>query len=345
MSSTVFSRTLACVALALTGSSLAAPVIKPIPGPPILHVELEHKQLSNRLSASSLAQATVEPGGLEVVAGSNAEWFALGFKPGDIIIAENGSPVGERMYISDGVHVFDVLRNKKPLVIRVVIHPGARRTRTIEEERFDKLVEHVNDATDTRSVPVKNAAGPSGVRVIDTLLGLYLEIEVGDLIRTIDSVPILSDAQLGAAVSGLRIGNTDIVLERGGRTLTVTMVRKAPLDLTHIRRLSATRYEVTRKFADAVFSDTDILARKATVAPRIKSASPFGYTIYEIQPDAPAAKLGLVDGDVVVDVDGHRIDTSDQVSDAKTELESASSLVVHVERNGKLVTLTYVVAP
>ncbi len=343
MSDVVFRGLAVVVALGLGSASVAAPAPKAISGPQIVNVELEHKQL--RLLSSSLQQATAEPGGLEILATSPPDWFALGFLPGDVILAENGSPVGERMYVADGTHVFDVLRNKRLILIRVVIHPPTRRTRMIDEERYDKLLEHAKDATDIRVVPLKNAAGPSGVRVVDTLLGLFLETEVGDIIRTFDGQPIVTDAQLTAAIENMRIGNTDVVVERGARTVTLTLVRKAPLDLTQIKKLAPTRYEVTRKFADAVFADTDILSRKATVAPRIKNGRPAGFTIYDIQPEAPAAKLGFLDGDVVLDVDGHRIDSIEQVIDARSELESATALVVHIERKGKPVTLSYSVAP
>lgn len=340
MYSPIIATGLVAVALGLTSAS-AAPDVKP----QTIHVELEHKQLGSRLIASSLKQATTEPGGLEISATSPAEWFTLGFKVGDVIVAENGSPVGERMYVGDGIHVFEVLRAGKPLLIRAVIYPATRRTRMLDEDRYDKLVEHVKDTTDTRVVPLKNKTGPSGVRVVDTLIGLYMDTEVGDIIRAIDFQPIHSDAQLTAAIENLRVGNTDVTLERGGRAITLTLVRKAPLDLTQIKKLTATRYEVTRAFADAVFADTDILSRKATVTPRIKNNRPQGFTIYEIKPDAPAAKLGFLDGDIVIDVDGHAIDTLEQVIDARTELESASALSVHIERRGKPVVLQYSVTP
>jgi S1-C subfamily serine protease len=200
--------------------------------------------------------------------------------------------------------------------------------------------------SDTRAVPLKTAAGvPSGVRVVDPLVGIYTDLEVGDIIRTIDGQPIYTDAQLTTAIETLRIGITDVVVERGGRTVTLTWNRKAPLDLTQIKKLAATRFEVTRAFADAIFADTDILQRKATVSANVKNGKPSGFAIYDIQPDAPAARLGFVDGDIVLDVDGHRIDTIDQVIDARADLEHATSLAVHIERKGKPVTLTYQIRP
>ena len=112
-----------------------------------------------------------------------------------------------------------------------------------------------------------------------------------------------------------------------------------------VEKLAATRFEVTRKFADAVFADTDILSRKTRVAPQIKNGKPSGFTIYDIQPEAPAAKLGFLDGDIVLDVDGHKIASISDVIDARSELEGASSLVVHIERRGMPVTLSYSVTP
>jgi S1-C subfamily serine protease len=190
-----------------------------------------------------------------------------------------------------------------------------------------------------------NASGPSGVRVTDTLLSLYLEVEIGDIIRTIEHQPIHTDAQLTAAVQNLKIGNSDIILERGGRHHTLTIIRKPPLDLTQIKKLSATKYEVPKKFADAIFADTDLLVRKLSTSPHVKNGGQHGFTVYDIGPEAPMAKLGLLDGDVVLDVDGHRIDSFENVIDATRELEHATTLVVHLLRKGKPLTLTYVVTP
>jgi S1-C subfamily serine protease len=190
---------------------------------------------------------------------------------------------------------------------------------------------------------VRDAKGPSGVRVTNSLLALYIDCDVGDLIRSIDGQPIRTDAELVAALRALRVGITEIALERLGRAVTLTIVRKAPLDLTVIKKLTPTRFEVTRAFADAIKGNTDLLARKLKATPHIKNGIRHGFTVFDIKPDAPAAALGLVDGDIVLDVDGNRIDSYSDVRQATEQLEHVASLVVHIERKGKPVTLTYVI--
>jgi S1-C subfamily serine protease len=331
------------IATAFFAPTTAAPKQQASPQPQLITVELTHSQVKKFYAKPT--QASVEPGGFEVDATSPAEWFMLGFKAGDIILNLNGSPVGERLHIGDGVHFFDVLRNKKPILLRVIVHPAPRKSYTLEEERFDRLIDHLDPAQTNgpHATPVRNASGPSGVRVTGTLLSLYLSCDTGDLIRTIDNLPIHTEAELVAALRSLRVGITEVALERLGQPITLTLVRKAPLDLTGVKKLAPTRFEVTRVFADAIKADTDILARKLSTTPVIKNGKPHGFTLYDIKPDAPAAILGFLDGDVVLDVDGNRIDSYSDVRDATTQLEHVASLVVHIERKGKPVTLTYVI--
>lgn len=331
---------LMAVALA-AGLSLAAPKRT---APAVVQTELEYTQV-RRLQLSALPLTSVEPGGLEVTGSADPDWLTLGFEVGDLIVAENGRAIGERLRLHEGTYVFDVLRKRKLVLVRIVVHPPGHKSQTIDEDRFDKLLEMAANAPhDPQSTPVHGANGqPSGVRVIDTLLGLYLECEVGDLIRTIDGVPITSDAELSTAIRNLRIGNTDVTLERGGRPMTVTLIRKAPLDLTQITRRSATRFEVTQAFATAIAADHDILTRKLSTSPRIVNGKPNGFAVYDVKPDAPAARLGILDNDIVLDFDGHPIDTFENVIDAWRVLEHATRLEVHILRKGKPVTLSYVV--
>jgi hypothetical protein len=332
------------LALAMVSPSIAAP--KPTPAPPLIQIQLEYAQLRKlQLSRSRLPQATVEPGGLEVTQAVDPDWLTLGLEVGDLIIAENGRPIGERLQLTEGTYVFEVLRNRKLVLLRIVVHPNQQRTRTIDEDRYDRLLEMAaGSASDPHSTPVRGTNGqPSGVRVIDMLLGLYLECEVGDLIRTIDGHPIRTDAELSAAIQNLRIGTTDLTMERAGRPIQVTLIRKAPLDLMGIKQLTPTRFEVTQAFASAISADHGLLTRKLSASPRIVNGRPSGFAVYDVHASSPAAKLGILDGDIVLDFDGHPIDTFENVIDAAQALEHATSLAVHILRKGKPVTLSYVI--
>lgn len=333
---------LLAVALA-AGPGEAAP--KQPHTPTLVQVELDDAQLNRLKLNHHLPFATREPGGLEITTAAGADWLTLGFAVGDQVIAENGRPIGERLRIGEGTSVFEVLRSRKLVLLRIVVHPSPFKGHTIDEDNYENLLERAANApNDPQSTPVHGADNkPSGVRVIDGLLGIYLHCEVGDLIRSIDGVPIRSDAELATAIQNLRIGNTEMELERGGRMVTVKLIRKAPLDFTQLKRLSATRFEITQAFATAIAADHDILTKKLSTSPRIVNGKPNGFTVYDLKPDAPAARLGIVDGDIVVDFGGYPIDTFSNVIDAWRALEHASRLEVHVLRKGKPVTLTYVV--
>lgn len=339
--SSIRSAALLGLALAVVTPALAAPRST---APQLVQIELDQAQARKlQLIRHKLPQATVEPGGLEITPNADPDWLTVGFKVGDLIVAENGHAVGERLILHEGVYMFDVIRNKKLVVVRLVIHPSPRKTRVLDEDRYDKLLDVANTPNDPHSTPVRGPAGPSGVRVIDTLLGLYMDAEVGDLIRSIDGLAIKSDAELTAAIQNLRIGNTEVQLERNGKPITLTLIRKAPLDLTTIKKLSPTKYEVTQAFAAAVAADHDILTRKINTTPHLTNGKPNGFAVYDVHPESPAAKLGILDGDIVLDFDGHPINNLSEVIDASHALEHATSMSIHLLRKGKPVTLSYTV--
>jgi len=330
------------LALAI-GLSIAPASAAPRPrNAPMVSIELEHSSVSHRLDGTKLPQAVTAPGGLQVTATAPADLLVLGFRAGDIIVAHNGSPVGDSFDVGDGINLYDVIRNRRQLVVRVFVQPASRRSRTIEARYFTRLLDIVS-STDLRSSPVHDATGITGVRVIDTRLALYLECEVGDLIRTIDARPIRSDADLTAGIRNLRIGATDVVLDRFGTEITLTLVRKAPLDVKGIKQLTAKRFEVSQAFADAVIADHDVLARDLEVTPYVVDGRQHGFTVFNIKPDAPGAHLGLRDGDVVLDIDNHSIDTLGDQIDAASDLEHATGLTLHLLRGGKRVSLDYVI--
>jgi hypothetical protein len=330
--------------LAVFGAVIApAAVAAPNATSQLVVVEVDHSAVGYRLRQQKLVQATVDPGGLEIPAtATGGDWLALGFKAGDRVVAQNGSPVGESLGIHDGVYLFDVIRNNKKLVIELIVHPAPKQSKTIDEQQYDKLIDMFN-TPELRSTPVSNASGVIGVRVIDTLLSLRLEVDVGDVIHTIDGQPIKSDAELTTAVKNLRVGPTEVVLDRLGRPLTLTLIRKAPIDLKAIKQLTPTKFEVTRAFADAVLADHWILARKLDASPSVKNGREHGFTVYNLQPDAPAAALGIANGDLVLDIDGRSFDNLGEIIDLLGDLQGASSVVVHLERKGKPMAVTYVV--
>ncbi len=68
-----------------------------------------------------------------------------------------------------------------------------------------------------------------------------------------------------------------------------------------------------------------------------------GYKVSQIQSDSVIAAAGLKEGDIVVDIDGMPLNGFDHAYDALHHAADAHSFVVHVERDGKKLAMSYAV--
>jgi hypothetical protein len=266
-------------------------------------------------------------------------WFALGLRPGDVIETENGSPIGERVSVFAGRTVLGISRKGKPMLVYITVHGDSTETGKLDDQDMQKLAA----ATQPFSQPVRDRSGPSGVRITDTILALYAKLSVGDLVRTVDGRPIRSDAEFAAAIRGLRIGATDIVLDRFGHRVTVTLTREPPMDLTTIKRLGPTSFELPRALVDAIDGDLRMLVRTVKLVPAVSKGTVHGYRLFEVDKDPLYTALGLQNEDILLDVDGFSIDSQHQAYEARHKLISASKITLHVVRRGQRLTMTYAI--
>jgi hypothetical protein len=326
--------------LALAARGQAAP--SRAPAPTVIVVEVDRSKLNYVAFLTKLPQATAEPGGFEITAQAPKEWFLLGLEVGDVIRAENGRPVEDRLIVGDGLLLLDVIRKGKLVMLRITVYSKPTDTHVLKPQAMDSLVDLTNQPGE-RSAPVQRNGVPSGVRVIDTILTLYLDVTIGDVIRTIDGNPIHADAELSTALQNLRVGKTDIVLERQGRPVTLTIDRKARLDLSKIRRVNATSFEVPRSIVDAIDAEPMLLTRNIKLLQATSNGQLHGWRLFEVPADSLCAAVGLQKDDIVLDVDGMTIDTDEQAFRASGAFGTATSLTVHIVRKGKPVAINYTI--
>ncbi|HEY0193654.1 MAG TPA: hypothetical protein VGC42_21200 [Kofleriaceae bacterium] len=191
-----------------------------------VEVSLEHFDV--RGLSDDLPWAEQEPGGLEVVASANPAWLQLGLHTGDVIERIDASPVVRSPSLSEGLTIYDVRRGTKHIQLRIHAHGAQLRTVHLTDAALDEINLLRKDPTDHLATPVKRGDRPSGVRIIEAMLALRLDLAAGDLIRTIGGRPIYSDDALAAALAGLSSGHTDMVVERDGRLITITLERDPP---------------------------------------------------------------------------------------------------------------------
>jgi S1-C subfamily serine protease len=329
---------LAICALLVTSTIAAA-----APKPTLVNVEVERDALGYQSFLSQLPAAEVEPGGLLVPQQPGAHWLAMGLKPGDVIRYFDGTPAADRIMVRDGVNVFEIVRNGKPIVLRVLVHSPSTETSTLRETDFQDVLKRIV-GPDPHSTVVKNKAGAiTGVRVTNMLLGFSVELSVGDIVRTIDGKPIRSDAELVAALQTLRVGRTDIVVERYGRTVTIELTRLAPSDFSKIKKLATNRYEVPRAIADAIDNDIWLLTRNIETVRVVAKSEVRGVRIYNIANDSLVAALGFLNDDIILDVEGRPVATLEEALAVARDLTSAATIVVNVQRDGRKVPITFVI--
>jgi general secretion pathway protein C len=96
------------------------------------------------------------------------------------------------------------------------------------------------------------------------------------------------------------------------------------------------RREITEKL-----SDLKTVLSQAMVRPYFSGGNQEGYIISDIKPESLYSKLGLQNGDIIVDVNYKRMQTADDVLQLVNLMQSGTPIAVNVKRNGKTETINY----
>jgi hypothetical protein len=110
-----------------------------------------------------------------------------------------------------------------------------------------------------------------------------------------------------------------------------------------IRKLAERRYEIKRGTLELALGNLQFLARSVRVIPDTRDGKPFGFRLFAIRADGPAALLGLRNDDVLVSINGLDIATPDHVLDAYGKLKTAPHLVLGLIRQRHEITQDYTI--
>lgn len=290
---------------------------------------------------TGLVQITEEPGGLAVPIEATAELSRYGLLPGDVIRAANGSLVFDSLRVSEGTTVLEVIRQHKPLLIKIVLRGKASATTSMTHLEYLDLLERLHSPP--YGVTVLRGGKPSGVRVTSAPFTWSIGLADGDIVRAIDGHAITTDSELMTAVTNLRVGVTRIVAEHEGRPLAIEVTHDKPVDTSSIHAVSATRYELARDLVKTLTDDTGLLERHVdAVRMRIsKTSSVSALELVNVQPDSLVATLGLETGDLLFDINGFPVETIEKRSKAMDALLTESIVTLHLERKGKRIAISY----
>ncbi|MBW6486632.1 MAG: PDZ domain-containing protein [Syntrophobacterales bacterium] len=160
----------------------------------------------------------------------------------------------------------------------------------------------------------------------------------------------IGDVISGARVLRIKRNALDVLVNDQERTLKMADKTEAPvLPAAGVQPLPASPVAATpgggmvinRSEISAALADMGSLLRQAQVRPYFKGGVADGFMITNIQPGSMYQRLGIVNGDILLGVDGNRIQTADDMISFLNTLKRAAGATLSLQRGGKPQTLSF----
>jgi len=133
----------------------------------------------------------------------------------------------------------------------------------------------------------------------------------------------------------LRSGDRETTLKVKA-TIEGQLLPDSPPGSASSRNLTLDRKAVTEKL-----SNLNNLMRRAVVRPFMRRGVQEGFIISNIAPGSLYEKMGLQNGDIVVDVNNNKIKGADDLLQVVNLMQSGSSIGLNIKRRGKEETINY----
>jgi general secretion pathway protein C len=152
------------------------------------------------------------------------------------------------------------------------------------------------------------------------------------------------DILFGAKVVRIKRNAVDLLV--GVQVLTLKMVEAKEESIVPPAQSAAATAPsgatiLSRVEIDKELQDMGSLLRKALVRPYFNAGVPDGFIVSSIRPGSLYQKMGIVDGDIIQEVNSRKIQTADDVMGLLTTIRAGSSLSIMVNRRGNKETLNY----
>ncbi|HTL35522.1 MAG TPA: hypothetical protein VL326_20480 [Kofleriaceae bacterium] len=210
-----------------------------------------------------------------------------------------------------------------------------------------------------------------GVKVNDAELARALGLEPDDVITSLSGRPVTRDMDVYDVIfnvsmmSGttmyveiLRAGTPTLIrwkldgdlrqarYTNSGSTLngmvgTYTPPPLPPPDpmLDTITKIDDMHFKLPRKTAEYIFSNPVAMTKGGRVVPAVKNGQPAGFKVYAIRPSSVFAKIGLVSGDTIEQINGTEVTTPDKALEVYTTLQKANEVTIDLTRRGNAMQL------
>jgi general secretion pathway protein C len=98
---------------------------------------------------------------------------------------------------------------------------------------------------------------------------------------------------------------------------------------------------LSRSEVNEKLRDLKTIMGQAAVRPYFEAGAQEGFIISSIKPDSLYEKLGLQNGDIIIDVNSKRMQTADDMLQMVNIMQSGGSIALSLKRNGKAETINY----
>jgi len=98
---------------------------------------------------------------------------------------------------------------------------------------------------------------------------------------------------------------------------------------------------LSKKTVNENLSDLKSIMSQAVVRPYLNKGVQEGLIISNIAPNSLYEKMGLQNGDILIDVNNKPLQSADNLLQTVNLMQSGSSIDLNVKRNGKIETINY----
>lgn len=141
----------------------------------------------------------------------------------------------------------------------------------------------------------------------------------------------------------IKITRNTATLSSGDReiTLKVKATLEGPLLPNSPNSATSKSMTLSKKTVNENLSDLKSIMSQAVVRPYLNKGVQEGLIISNIAPNSLYEKMGLQNGDIIIDVNNKPMQGADNLLQTVNLMQSGSSIAVNVKRNGKIETINY----
>ena len=145
----------------------------------------------------------------------------------------------------------------------------------------------------------------------------------------------------------IKITRNTVIIKSGSReiTLKIKETTEGPLlsqsPAQHETNTPNSGMALSRGEVNEKLRDLKAIMSQAAVRPYFEAGAQEGFIISDIKPDSLYQKLGLQNGDIIIDVNAKRMKSAEDILQIVNIMQAGGNIGLSLKRNGKVETINY----